>query len=207
MLQSRWRCEKDSAKKHEGRESDEYVTHGPRALNTCVYLTSRLKMGRFQPWATLSLGLFAAISTGMFLLFLWLYIISVDTITEDTMSCQKSLRGPKGVLERVRCYHRRLFLFALQARTSNFLLHAFCIFLQLSALSAESCKKIQNACNKKLEVRAPKVREGGCDGKLRPSRCAGGKWIVSIRQSYNDLTASISFKKYCSLCGQKSARL
>ena len=62
--------EKENTKKHEGCEFDKYVTHGLRAFDIPVYLTSRLKMGKFQPWATLSQGLFAAISTGMFLFFL-----------------------------------------------------------------------------------------------------------------------------------------
>jgi len=81
MLQPRWHDKKENTKKHEGCESDEYVTHGLRAFDISIYLISRLKMGKIQPWATLSRGLSAAISTGMFLFFLLLAIdVSLHTL-------------------------------------------------------------------------------------------------------------------------------
>jgi len=72
---------KENTKKREGGESDKYVTHSFRAFDISAYLISRLKMGKLQPWATLSRGLSAAISTGMFLFFLLLAInVSLYTL-------------------------------------------------------------------------------------------------------------------------------
>jgi hypothetical protein len=66
--------EKENTKKHEGCEFDEYIAQSLRAFSMPAYLISHLKMGKLYLWATVLRGLSAAISTGIFLLFLKLAI-------------------------------------------------------------------------------------------------------------------------------------